>query len=150
MGSDSLNRFFSILFMTTTFILSYYSLKIHYGCSTWSKTRPKSRVAFEWFISARLFSSFKRLIWLNLDNNYIRQGSFRTPELGHSVHQTGSQRTQDRGHPVHNTGASKYMLTLEYIPKMVVLWRAGYTPADRQTSWGVLHHTAQYLYSACI
>jgi hypothetical protein len=30
------------------------------------------------------------------------------------------------------------------------LWRAGYTPADRQTSWGVLHHTAQYLYSACI
>jgi hypothetical protein len=31
-----------------------------------------------------------------------------------------------------------------------VLWRAGYTPDDRQTSWGVLHHTAQYLYSACI
>ncbi len=30
------------------------------------------------------------------------------------------------------------------------LWRAGYTPADRQTSRGVLHHTAQYLYSACI
>jgi hypothetical protein len=22
----------------------------------------------------------------------------------------------------------------------MVLWRAGYTPADRQTSWGVLHH----------
>jgi hypothetical protein len=34
------------------------------------------------------------------------------------------------------------------LPK--TLWRAGYTPADRQTSWGVLHHTAQYLYSACI
>jgi hypothetical protein len=31
-----------------------------------------------------------------------------------------------------------------------LLWRAGYTPADRQTSWGVLHHTAQYLSSACI
>ncbi len=34
--------------------------------------------------------------------------------------------------------------------KLGQVWRAGYTPADRQTSWGVLHHTAQYLYSACI
>ncbi len=83
-------------------------------------SRLKSRVAFEWFISARLFSSFKRLIWLNLDNNYIRQGSFSTPELGHSVYQTGSRRIPDRGHPVHNTGASQYMLTLEYITKMYI------------------------------
>jgi hypothetical protein len=30
------------------------------------------------------------------------------------------------------------------------LWRAVYTPADRQTSRGVLHHTAQYMYTACI
>jgi hypothetical protein len=35
-------------------------------------------------------------------------------------------------------------------PTFNLLWRAGYTPADRQTSRGVLHHTAQYLYSACI
>ncbi len=40
-------------------------------------------------------------------------------------------------------------LILPGFPKEYV-WRAGYTPADRQTSWGVLHHTAQYLYSACI
>ncbi len=39
---------------------------------------------------------------------------------------------------------------LKDLPLNAALWRAGYTPADRQTSWGALHHTAQYLYSACI
>jgi hypothetical protein len=26
-----------------------------------------------------------------------------------------------------------------FVAEILHLWRAGYTPADRQTSWGVLH-----------
>ncbi len=59
----------------------------------------------------------------------------------------------------HRCGNPRYFLLKLWSWNLLNLWRAGYTPADRQISWGVLHPywpsnqlgcTPAPLYSTCI